>query len=185
MKKIIKILIIGLLLIPLNVFAKEEVTLSKCVDGDTAKLVVKNKVRTVRFLAVDTPESVHPKKKVEPYGKEASSYTCKKLENAKTIEIEYDNNSTKTDKYDRILAWIFVDDELLQKDLVRNGYAKVAYLYGDYKYTDILKDEENIAKNKKLRIWSANTTSSEEDDDIVEKSIESFIKIIKKLLKSL
>ena len=190
MKKIIKILIIGLLLIPLNVFAKEEVTLSKCVDGDTAKLVIKNKVRTVRFLAVDTPESVHPKKKVESFGKEASSYTCNRLENALKIEIEYDDKSTKTDKYDRILAWIFVDDELLQKDLVRNGYAKVAYLYGDYKYTDILQDEEKIAKQKKLRIWSDNTKSSEEYDvesfdDLIEKNVESFIKIIKKLLKSL
>lgn len=184
MKKVMKILIISLLLIPINAFAKEKVTLSKCVDGDTAKFVVKNKVRTVRFLAIDTPESVHPKKKVEPYGKEASAYTCKRLENADVIELEYDDNSTKTDKYDRLLAWIFIDSELLQKDLVRSGYAKVAYLYGDYKYTDILKDEEKIAKQKKLRIWSDNAESDAEVEDLFEKSFESLIKIIKKLLKS-
>ena len=128
------------MLFPFFVYAKEEVTFSKCVDGDTIKVKVKNKEATVRMLAVDTPESVHPKKKVEYYGKEASDYTCNLITNAKKIELEYDSNSDKYDKYERLLAWVFVDDYLLQDKLVRNGYAEVAYLYDNYKYTDLLKD---------------------------------------------
>ncbi len=142
-----------IMLFPFFVYAKEEVTFSKCVDGDTIKVKVKNKEATVRMLAVDTPESVHPKKKVEYYGKEASDYTCNLITNAKKIELEYDSNSDKYDKYERLLAWVFVDDYLLQDKLVRNGYAEVAYLYGNYKYIDLLKDHEVLAKQERIGIW--------------------------------
>lgn len=182
MKKYI-CLIIGLFLLsPILVNAKtKEVTLVKCVDGDTARFNIDGEDKSTRFLAIDTPESVHPKKKPEKYGKEASEYTCNKLKNAKKIVIEYDDGSTKTDKYDRALAWIFVDDELLQKDLISKGYAKVDYLYGKYKYTDILKEEEQKAKAKKLRIWSTDTTSKEKTEELSE----ILKKIAKKILKKI
>lgn len=126
-------------------------SLNKCVDGDTAWFNVDNEVIKTRFLAIDTPESTN---QIEPYGKEASEYTCNALKNAKTIELEYDENSDKLDKYDRHLVWVFVDNNLLQKSLVENGLAEVKYLYGNYKYTDILKESEEIAKEKNLNIWS-------------------------------
>ena len=148
-----KVALFIIMLFPFFVYAKEEVTFSKCVDGDTIKVKVKNKEATVRMLAVDTPESEHPKKKVEYYGKEASDYTCNLITNAKKIELEYDSNSDKYDKYERLLAWVFVDDYLLQDKLVRNGYAEVAYLYGNYKYTDLLKDHEVLAKQERIGIW--------------------------------
>ena len=100
-KKVVFLLII--FLFPGVVFAsgREEVTLSKCVDGDTAKFIINNKEETVRFLAVDTPETKHSTKGEEPYGKEASDYTCNRLKEVNKIELEYDDNSTKTDKYNR------------------------------------------------------------------------------------
>lgn len=159
-KKVVFLLII--FLFPGVVFAsgREEVTLSKCVDGDTAKFIINNKEETVRFLAVDTPETKHPTKGEEPYGKEASDYTCNRLKEGNKIELEYDDNSTKTDKYNRYLAWVFVDDNLLQAELVKNGLAEVAYLYGDYKYTDLLKDYEQTAIATKVGIHSDTDTSS-------------------------
>ena len=159
-KKVVFLLII--FLFPGVVFAsgREEVTLSKCVDGDTAKFIINNKEETVRFLAVDTPETKHPTKGEEPYGKEASDYTCNRLKEGNKIELEYDDNSTKTDKYNRYLAWVFVDDNLLQAELVKNGLAEVAYLYGDYKYTDLLKDYEQTAISTKVGMHSDTDTSS-------------------------
>lgn len=159
-KKVVFLLII--FLFPGVVFAsgREEVTLSKCVDGDTAKFIINNKEETVRFLAVDTPETKHPTKGEEPYGKEASNYTCNRLKEGNKIELEYDDNSTKTDKYNRYLAWVFVDDNLLQAELVKNGLAEVAYLYGDYKYTDLLKDYEQTAIATKVGMHSDTDTSS-------------------------
>lgn len=134
--------------------SKEKVTFSKCVDGDTIKVEINGKVNTVRLLAVDTPESVHPTKGVEYYGKEASDYTCNLITNAKKIELEYDKNSDKKDKYDRVLAWVWIDDNLLQDELIKNGYAEVAYLYGDYKYTNTLKDHQAVAEASRIGIWN-------------------------------
>lgn len=139
---------------------KIQVTLEKCVDGDTARFMYKKSNIKARFLAIDTPESVHPTKKVEPFGKEASKYTCDMLSNAKKIVLEYDINSDKTDKYDRHLVWVFVDDVLLQEELVSNGYAKIKYVYGDYKYLDELKKEEQIAKGNRVGVWSLDDESS-------------------------
>ena len=136
------------------VYAKETVKFSKCVDGDTIKVIKEEKEYTVRMLAIDTPESVHPTKGIEYYGKEASEYTCNKVTNAKKIELEYDENSDKIDKYDRLLAWVFVDGTLLQKELIEKGYAKIAYLYDDYKYTKELESAQELASVKNIGVWN-------------------------------
>lgn len=153
MKKLFLILIV--LLIPYKVFASErlEVTLDKCVDGDTAWVYLNNNPIKLRFLAIDTPESTN---KIEKYGKEASEFTCNYLTNASKIEIEYDNNSNKYDKYNRHLVWIFVDNKLLQDLIVKEGLAEIKYIYGDYKYLDTLNISLKEAKVKQLNLWSDN-----------------------------
>ncbi len=150
------LLIILFLSFILNVSANEteEVTLKKCVDGDTAIFNVNDNEEKFRFLAIDTPESVHPTKKVESFGKEASNFTCDLLKNAKTIKIEFDKNSDKKDKYGRYLAWVYVDDVMIQKILLEKGLAKIAYIYGKYDYMDELYKIQNEASKNKIGIWS-------------------------------
>lgn len=130
---------------------RTEVELSKCTDGDTAHFLINGVDTTVRFLAIDTPEYTKEK---EPYGKEASEFTCKALTDADVITLEYDAHSDSSDKYGRDLAWVFVDGELLQKQLINAGLAEVQYVYGDYAYTDELYAAQEIAKQNKLNIWS-------------------------------
>ena len=143
---------------------KIEVTLSKCVDGDTAKFITSDgEIKTTRFLAIDTPESVHPTKEVEEYGKEASNYTCKLLTNAKKITLEFDKNSDKEDKYGRLLAFVYADNKMVQEELLEKGYAKVAYLYDDYTYTSKLQKIEKEAKSKKVGIWGNDVSTSMDD----------------------
>ena len=187
---IIKKSLIFFLIFPLIVFAntKEKVKFSKCVDGDTAKFERNNKVFTLRFLAVNTPETKSPKKGVEFYGKESSKYTCDRLEKAKTIEIEYDKNSDKSDRYGRKLGWVFLDDKLLQKDLVENGYAKVEYVYGKYKYLDELKELEKKAKKEKIGLWQKETTSDKKNSnknilDSIIKTLEEVVKLLSQISK--
>lgn len=166
------------------VSAKEKVTFSKCVDGDTIKVLIDGKESTVRLLAVDTPESVHPTKGVEYYGKEASEYTCNLVKTAGKIELEYDDNSDKKDKYNRVLAWVWVDDVLLQDELIKNGYAEVAYLYGDYKYTSTLQDHQKLAEASSVGIWNDNerkefdaNSSTDNDDNSDEEDSETYINL--------
>ena len=155
---------------------KEVVTFSKCVDGDTAKFIINGKEETVRFLAIDTPE-VSGSNKV-PLGKDASSFTCNKLKNAKKIVLEYDQNSNLKDKYGRILAFVFADGKLLEKELIKNGLAKVYYVYGDYNYVDELRKEEEKAKEKQIGIWS---NMPDIQENVVDEKEGEYIKFIKKI----
>ena len=133
---------------------KEVVELVKCVDGDTVTFNINGKNKKVRFLSIDTPESVHPYKEVEEYGKSASEYTCYLLENAQTVALSYDNNLSKTDKYGRILAWVWADNELVQEKLISVGYAQVRYIYAKYSMLDRLYKAQKQAKAKKIGIWT-------------------------------
>lgn len=173
MKKKI-ILILSIFFLGINfAFAKETVKFSKCVDGDTIKILLDNKEYTVRMLAIDTPESVHPTKGIEYYGKEASEYTCQKVTNAKKIQLEYDDDSEKMDKYDRLLAWVFVDENLLQEELITNSYAKIAYLYGDYKYTKQLEKAQEIASAKNIGIWDQEAKEKYDNENNIKTNDDS------------
>lgn len=172
---------------------KISVKFNSCVDGDTIKIDMDGKIETLRFLAIDTPEVKHPTKGVEPYGNESSEYTCDKVTNAKKIEIEYDSNSDKRDKYDRLLAWVYIDDSLIQKDLLSLGYAKIAYLYGDYKYIDELYDVEEKSKEEKKGLWSEEEYSQKEtkkkektNTEIIIDKVQKYVtKIVKKIINGL
>ncbi|MBQ8472449.1 MAG: thermonuclease family protein [Bacilli bacterium] len=172
----------------------ESVTLSKCVDGDTAKFKMSDgSIKTARFLAIDTPESVHPTKEVEAYGKEASDYTCRLLTNAKSIKVEYDKASDKEDKYGRILVWVYADDKMVQETLLSEGLAKVAYLYENYEYTSNLQKIESVAKSKKMGIWSDSkivsnmdaTESEEPSNDSNNSNNDSLLSSILETIKDL
>ena len=132
---------------------KEVVELVKCVDGDTVTFNINGKNKKVRFLSIDTPESVHPYKEVEEYGKDASEYTCNLLKNSNKIELSYEENMKNLDKYGRILAWVWADDELVQEKLLSIGYAEIKYVYAKYTYLDKLYKAQNKAKKNKLGIW--------------------------------
>lgn len=159
-KKILLIVMMAMMcLLPIEANSKKNVKLSKCTDGDTAHFLIDGKDKTVRFLAINAPEYTKEK---EPFGKEASEYVCNTLTNAKKIQLEFDDGSDETDKYGRVLAWVYADGKLLQRELVKQGLAEVKYIYGDYAYTDELKELEKEAKAKKLAMWSNETTK--EDD---------------------
>ena len=132
---------------------KEEVVFDRCVDGDTAVFIKNDTKEKYRFLAVDTPESVHPTKEIELYSKEASKYTCDLLTNASSISVEYDPNSDKKDKYDRNLVWVWVDGILLQELMVSEGFARVSYIYGNYKYINTLCSLQQKAIDNNKGVW--------------------------------
>ena len=133
-----------------------DVSLVKCVDGDTATFKINNENVKFRFLAIDTPETLHPTKGEEEGGKKASEYTCERLTTAKRIQIAYDEKGTKTDKYGRGLAWIYVDGKLFQEELVEKGYAEVSYIYAKYEFVDHLCEVQRKAISEHVGIWSTN-----------------------------
>lgn len=161
---------------------KNEVLFSDCVDGDTAKFILDNEEITVRFLAIDTPETKHPTKEVEIFGKDASEFTCNSLKNARKIELEYDENSDLKDKYERYLAWIWIDNKLLQNEIISEGLASVAYIYDDYKYVDLLESTQDEAKSNKKGIWSESSNDDILNNENIHLIIIGFIVIILSLI---
>lgn len=133
---------------------KIEVEYYSSIDGDTAKFILNEKIIKVRFLGIDAPETPQSPREEGCFWKEASNFTKEKLENANKVEIEYDENALQKDKYERDLTWVWVDNKLLQEELVSNGLAKTYMLQENYKYANILKQAENNAKNNNLGIWN-------------------------------
>lgn len=144
---------------------KIKVELLSTVDGDTAKFKMNEEQVTVRFLGINTKETVDPKRGEEAWGKEASDFTKEKLEKATKIELEFDSYADEKDKYNRYLAWIWVDDELLQNLLVKKGLAETYMLQNNYKYAGMLQESEEIAKNNKFGIWSEETKDIQNNEN--------------------
>jgi micrococcal nuclease len=125
---------------------KYSATLVKCTDGDTANFKMNGKIYKTRFLFIDTPENTT---QVEPYGKEASIFTCSALKKAKKITLETDGKHIY-DKYNRLLAWVWLDGRLHQEDITKAGLVEGYYDYGTYKYEQRVRNAMAFAqKNKK------------------------------------
>lgn len=144
-----------MLVFPLNVFAASSssdiVTLSNCVDGNSSRFMLGIEEIKVRFLGIEVEETIEEDGVIND--SLVSDYVCSNLKKAKKIRIEYEPNTEKEDKFGRIQAWVFIDDVLLQEDLVKLGYAKVMYINDNYLYSTKLKDAQNSAREMKLGIW--------------------------------
>lgn len=130
----------------------EKAYVAKVVDGDTIEL---GNGKVVRFIGIDTPETVDPRRPVGCFGKEASNET-KKLLSGKEIILQKD--VSETDKYKRLLRYIFLTLEngqtLFVNDyLVREGFAKVLTYPPDVKFNEQLRIAERLAKEGKKGLW--------------------------------
>lgn len=120
-----------------------KVKVLRVVDGDTFKCMIDGKEQTVRLIGVDTPESVNPnKEKNTVEGKIASEYTKRYLED-RDVELEYDIQ--KTDKYGRVLAYVWNGDTLFNFKLIRDGIAKPMTIAPNVKYSKIIRNLEKKA----------------------------------------
>lgn len=131
------------------------VTLDHVVDGDTisVKFEGETKAKTVRLLLIDTPESVKPNTPVQPYAKEASNYMKELVTNSK-LTLEYDSGGA-TDKYGRVLAYVYADGKNVNEEMLKEGFARVAYVYEpNTRYLSEFKQAEAAAKEKKKNIWA-------------------------------
>ncbi|KIU13261.1 thermonuclease family protein [Bacillus velezensis] len=130
-----------------------DVTLEKSVDGDTIKVKYNGKSETVRYLLIDTPETKKPNSCVQPYGEDASKRNKELVSNGK-LQLEFDKGDLR-DKYGRMLAYVYVDGKSVQETLLKEGLARVAYVYEpNTKYIDKFEEDEQQAKTEKLSIWS-------------------------------
>ncbi|MFD2706322.1 thermonuclease family protein [Salibacterium lacus] len=139
---------------------KAEVT--EVVDGDTVTVeMADGKEETIRLLLIDTPETVHPEEPVQPYGPEASGYAKDLLPEGKEVTVEID--TTIRDDYDRFLAYLWADGEMVNKQMVEKGLARVAYIIEpNTRYVEQLQEVEEEARSEEKGIWEKEGYAGEE-----------------------
>lgn len=158
-----------LLVVPTEA-AGDLVQVTSVVDGDT----IKTELGTVRFIGVDTAEVVDPRKPVQCFGKEASAKTKELLE-GKRVRLEKD--VSETDKYDRLLRYVYLEDgTFINELLVREGYASASSYPPDVKYQDQFRAAEQTARANRWGLWSDLCASPEPVAEIPAISAPAVVK---------
>ena len=120
-------------------------TVARVIDGDT---IIIDTGHRVRYIGIDTPE-VYPEK--EALGAEAQQANRQFVE-GKKVRLERDVSNT--DKYGRLLRYVYVDDLFVNAELVRQGLAEARAYPPDTKYQDLLEKLETEAREAGRGIWA-------------------------------
>lgn len=131
----------------------------RVVDGDTIAVSIDGKSETIRFIGIDTPETVDPRKAVQCFGKEASDKT-KELLAGQRVMLEKDPSQGERDKYGRLLAYVYRSDGLpVNKYLVEQGYAHEYTYDTPYKYQAEFKTAQEAARTQGRGLWAPDACS--------------------------
>jgi len=124
----------------------------RVIDGDTIQVccVFGDRVK-VRYIGVDTPETYHPMRGVEPYGKKAAEAN-RKLVDGKTVRLHFDVQ--QLDRYGRTLAYVYLEDgTFVNAWLVENGYAMVMTVPPNVKYQELFLNLQRGAREAGRGLW--------------------------------
>ena len=121
----------------------------RVIDGDT--LVLANEAR-IRLIGADTPETVKPNHPIEPFGPEATEFT-RHFVRGGDVELVFDRE--RIDNYGRFLAYVHVEGQMLNEELIRAGLAtaEIGFNYGQ-PYKKRFTEAQDEAIDARRGIWS-------------------------------
>jgi micrococcal nuclease len=133
-------------------------TVIRTVDGDTIDVRFDNgRTERVRILGADTPETVDPRKPVQCYGHEASAYTHERLY-GRRVRLETDVE--KRDKYGRLLAYVYLNGQRYDDELLRLGFARLLIIPPNGVHARAMLEAELYAQEHARGLWGACVTDS-------------------------
>lgn len=130
-----------------------ESKVTSVIDGDTIVVEGGHKVRYIGINAPETSKDTSGKKTGEQCFADESYLENKRLVEGKVIKLVRDVSNT--DKYGRLLRYVYVNDIFINDYLVINGYAKTMTIKPDVRYYEKFKVSQSHAKSKNLGIWKA------------------------------
>lgn len=123
----------------------------RVVDGDTIEVDLDGRVEDVRYIGIDTPETVKPGVPVECFGREASAANARLVEGERVL-LEFDRELR--DRYGRLLAYVHVAGRHVNAELVRRGYARTLEIEPNTAQAERLARLEAIAGARGRGLWS-------------------------------
>ena len=148
----------GLAVEPGEPTALERATVVRVIDGDTIDVRLEDGgVERVRYIGIDTPETVHPTRGVEPYGPEASAYNAALLARG-TVLLEKD--VSERDRFDRLLRYVWVEQPggdflFVNEALVLAGLAVVSTFPPDVKFVERFLSAQERARASGTGLWAS------------------------------
>ncbi len=122
------------------------------VDGDTIEVELDGEVEDVRYIGIDTPESVKPDSPVECFGPQASDAN-KELVGGERVRLVFD--AERRDVYGRLLAYVYVGERFINAELVRGGYATTLTIPPNDSFAGLFDRLEQEAGNAGRGLWGA------------------------------
>ncbi len=132
--------------------ARIQVAVVDVTDGDTIRVDLAAGETPVRLIGIDTPEKDGPYTDEECFGEQASRYTADALGD-RDVELEFDVQ--RTDRFGRVLAYIWLDGELFNERILLDGLAVRATFPPNVRYVDRFTEAERRARNEGAGVWGA------------------------------
>jgi micrococcal nuclease len=128
------------------------VEVTRVVDGDTVEVQLDGQEEDVRYIGVDTPETVKPEEPVECFGPQASSFNHRLVE-GRQVRLVFDRE--RRDVYGRLLAYVYLGDRFVNAELVRRGLAETLTIPPNNRFAEQLKRLEIAAARAGRGLWGA------------------------------
>jgi micrococcal nuclease len=131
-----------------------EVRVTRVVDGDTIHVSLGGQDETVRYIGIDTPESVKPGTPVQCFAKAASAAN-ERLVDGRRVRLSYD--AERRDRYGRLLAYVYRDgdDAFVNARLVEDGYARTLTIPPNVRFADRFASLARSAREQRRGLWRA------------------------------
>ena len=125
---------------------------TRVVDGDTIHVALDGQDETVRYIGIDTPESVKPGTPVQCFAKAASAAN-ERLVAGRRVRLAYD--AERRDRYGRLLAYVYRadDDAFVNARLVADGYARTLTIPPNVRYADRFAALARAAREHERGLW--------------------------------
>jgi micrococcal nuclease len=131
--------------------ARETASVARVIDGDTILVRIDGREERVRYIGVDTPETVAQDRPVECFGPEASARN-KALVEGRTVQMERDVSDR--DRFGRLLRYVYADGVLVNAELLRDGYATSVTFPPDVRENERFRALEREAREAGRGLWS-------------------------------
>jgi micrococcal nuclease len=132
--------------------ASATVVVTRVVDGDTVEVQLDGVEEDVRYIGVDTPETVKPGEPVQCFGPQASAFNHRLVE-GKRVRLVF--GAERRDVYGRLLAYVYLDGRFVNAELVRRGLARTLTIPPNDRFAAELKRLEIAAARAGRGLWGA------------------------------